>query len=76
MLLHPFNPLFTNSNSLWLISESGEAIEIKASILFKFLITIRFFHMFFLFFLILELYSLIPALLHKFGSTAELRNIK
>ena len=57
-----FNALFIKTNSSWLIFESIKALEINTSMLFNLMLLLMrlFYHVSF-FFLVIDLYFIIPA---------------
>ena len=65
--LYSFNSLFIETNYLWLIYELIKAFEIKISITFNLIFAINtILSCFFFFFLIIDLYFLIPAVITQF----------
>ena len=73
MLLYSFDTSFTKNSSSWLTSESIKAIEIKSFIVFNLVFANNTILHGFFFFLILDLYFLIPEVAAQvFNPTAEL----
>ena len=71
---YSFSPLITDTNSSWLIFESTKASEIKISIVFNFVFASNTtLSCLFFFFLVIDLYFLIPAVISQtFNPFAEL----